>query len=460
MRMNSKSGLLRLAMASFLIFALSAATGCGDDDDAGAGGSGAAGSGEGGAGSGGGDLVPIGASDCPNQDPPYDDPYCNNLNCPDIAPTTGELAQKGACCYRMPAEVAAKEMLEPGEGGPLGLVMIFYQPVTQQTTVGAKIIGDLLIGSQQSGYESLLLRINGVIPKDDAPEGPVDVTVDIGSGRQNCDGTYSFYGEDAATDWEGRTDADRWDVRQMTGTWDWSKDPYLTVNEEGRYRGLAWAPRWWMLASGEMALNYELPARNLDISIPNDSVDDEYNCVGVRNADRTWDGPAALTMFVAMKQAEQTVSGMAGQQLCTLFAHGVGNRQVDTDGDGINDPYTCDSDRVDGPDPWTEKPDSVCPDDAADETPCYIGDKTHDEYDPEKDCNDSDRPCCDPAAKGGDELQACNAWFVRAKIMMSSVPIRTVDADGKKWVWRDHDYPEDEVLITTPEDAPPRTCTE
>jgi hypothetical protein len=444
MRIYSKTGLLRLAMASLLIFALSAAAGCGDDDDTGGGGSGAAGSG--GGGSGDGDLVPMGAIDCPNTDPPYDDPYCNNLNCPELAPMTGELAPKGSCCYRLPAQVAADELLEPGEGGPLGYAVVFYRVKTQPNTVGSDIVAPFMKATLEAGYDTLLMRINGVIPEDEAPEGPMDVVVDIGSGRRHCDGTYSFYGPGAAPEHEGRDDADRWNVRTMTGTWDWGEDPYLTIDEEGRYRGLSWAPRWTLSPDGEVVIDYEQPARNLDLTIPNESRDEEGNCVGKRLTDQTWEGPEALTTFVPLKQAKETVSRVVSQTICSILANNVGG-------------CPCEDERVCNGEPWVEPPDSVCPDEETDETPCWIGVKTHPNFDAERDCNDSDRTCCDPLGQGTDGLPACNAWYTSEATTLASVPIRTV-IDGEKWVWRDHDYPEDEVLITTPEDAPPPTCTE
>ncbi len=458
MRIDGTSGFLRLVMAVLLALGLSATVGCssGDDDDDGASaggssgspGTGGAGAGAGGGGDGGEGDVCIGCTDCPPDDPPFADPYCNNLKCPDIPPLDGDLTQKGACCYRMPAEVAAKEMLQPGEGGPLSYVMIYNKPITQPQTIGSEVIAGIMNNSQEQGYEVMLLRINGVIPEDEAPPGPMDVTIDIGSGRQNCDGTYSFYGKGAAPDHEGRTDPNRWDVRTMTGTWDWSADPYLSVNDEGRYFGLAWAPRWL----NTVDINYEQPLRVLDLTFPNGSRDEEGNCIGQRFDDGTWTGPPALSLFIPMAEAEQTVSQIAAQTLCAIIANSVGVRESDSL------PFTCEGPRVGGINPWLELPDSMCPTDPTDETKCWIGVTDHPDFDAERDCNGTDRPCCDPTDTGADGLQACNAWFVKAEVMLASAAVRTVDDNGKKWVWRNNDYPESEEFVTDAALAPPQNC--
>jgi hypothetical protein len=448
--------LLRLMMVVLLALGLSAAVGCSsdDDDDGAIAEDGSKSPGTDDAGDSSDDKVCVGCSDCPPADPPFSDPYCINLKCPDIPPLDGDLVQKGACCYRIPAEVAAKEMREPGEGWPLSFAINLNLAVTQPKTIGSEPIRDIMRDSQERGWETILLRINSVIPEDEAPPGPTDVTIDLGSGRQNCDGTYSFYGPGAAPDHEGRTDANRWDMRTMTGTWDWEADPYLSINDEGRYFGLAWAPRWFdrEILNEQPIINYEQPLRALDLIIPNDSRDAEGNCIGQRLDNGTWQGPPALTIFIPIQESDQTVTQIAAQTLCAIIANGVGTR--DSDGES----YTCEGPRVDGPNPWLELPDSMCPTDPSDETPCWIGVKSHPDFKAERDCNDSDRPCCDPTGTDQDGLEACNSWFVKAEVILASALIRTIDGDGKKWTWRDIDYPESEEFITSPDLAPPQKC--
>ena len=464
MRIDSTSGPLRLARTAFLVLGLSATIGCGDDDDDGTnagGSSGTPGTGDADSGAGSsdedaggsdGEECVVGCSYCPQEDPPFDDPYCINLKCPAIEPLNGDLAQKGACCYRMPAEVAAKETLRPGEGGPLSFVMSYFKPVSQPLTLGSAGIAWYMSGSQELGYEVLLLRINGVIPEDDAPPGPIDVTIEYGSGRQHCDGTYSFYGKGAAPDYEGRTDADRWYLRKMTGTWDWSAEPYLSINDEGRYFGLDWLPRWLDTET----INYEQPMRMVDIDLDlifdRSYRDEENNCVGQRFDDGTWKGPPAVTLFIPMQEADQTVTRIASQTLCSIVANHIGTRDSD------KKPFTCEGPRVGGINPWLELPDSICPIDPPDESKCWIGVKDHPDFKAERDCNGADRPCCDPTGKDTDGLEACNSWFVTAEVMLASVLVRTVDDNGKKWIWRDNDYPASEEFITDPALAPPQKC--
>jgi hypothetical protein len=136
-----------------------------------------------------------------------------------------------------------------------------------------------------------------------------------------------------------------------------------------------------------------------------------------------------------MAEADQAIIGLVAQTLCTMFAHGVGNRE---DGSA----FTCEGPRVGGIDPWNELPDAFCTDEK-----CWIGVPEHDDFKAERDCNDSDRPCCDPTGESS-QLEPCNAYFVKIDTVWASVTSKNT--------------PQGEIdRITDPDLAPPpdlQTC--
>ncbi len=399
-----------MLVQSGIVAALVVTACSGDDDDDGHGNGSGSGSVDAGAGSGGngaGGEVAEEPPVCPETDPPYDPYNCSNLFCPDQPPNEGPMAQKGACCFRTDSEII-RQGLEPGQTACKSLVGVGATIVTQKLTIGSEVIQQMQEDVRQAGGETLLIRIDG-IPREQDANGPVDVQVTIGSGRQNCDGTFSFYGQGAAPEIEGRTDADRWKSYTLDATFDWNRDPYLEIDDADRPVGVVWAPRWGAHTGDPVAdLLYEQPVQDLDITIPNDAWDEEMNCVGFLDKDRNWYGIPTTTAFVPMKEADQSVIGLAAQTLCSIFANGVGTR---ADGSA----FTCEGPRVGGDNLWYELPDSVCTDER-----CWIGVKEHEDFEAERDCNDGDRHCCHPTGESS-ELEACNAYFVKIDAVWASV---------------------------------------
>jgi hypothetical protein len=410
-----------LRLSGYLLVAAVAASaavaiGCSEDEETG---DGAAGSGGGGA---GGDGGAGGAPDeepviCPNENPPYEPYDCLNLNCPAQPPNEGPMAQKGACCFRTDNE-AIRQGLEPGETQTITLVGVGATILTQPLTIGLEVVRIFQEQARQAGGETLLIRLEG-IPREEDATGEVDIQVTIGSGRQNCDGTFSFYGQGAAPEIEGRTDPNRWRSYTLGATFDWDREPsYVEINDADRPPGVVWAPRWSGHTGDPVAdLFYEQPVQDLDITIPNDAWDEQKNCVGSMDKNKGWFGIPTTTTFIPIAEADQAVIGDAAATLCSLFANGV-----DAKADGSA--YTCEGPRVGGENPWTEKPDAFCTAEG-----CWIGVEDHEDFDPERDCNGSGRPCCDPTGEST-ELEACNAYFVKIDAVWASVTGKTT-AEGE-----------------------------
>lgn len=380
--------------------------GCGDDD-------GSAGTG-GASGSGGAPSVCTGAA--------TDDPNCINEDCPNISPTTGPRAMKGACCFRVSNADRAKAAWDAGELATIEFRQNALITSTQPATVGNPLIQASLAMTYESDWSNTLVRVEG-IPKT----GSAEVTVTIGAGRSNCDGTYSFFGEGSAPDHEGRTDGDRWAAAVMTGTWDWSTPEKLTVAPADRAPGVRWGP----VAKTDGLFGYEQPSQDLYYEFTfegasGDDVDAEaLNCVGGEFDTPAWNANLVQTTFFPISELENSSvdSLTLTQNFCSFM--GVGFMRPElcdevprVNPDGVTRPSNCPTvptgDDIARCNVWSELPYGMC-----DDEHCYNG---GDPVVANRDCGTADKPCCDPTGLST-EMPACNAFAIRATAVLAGAEI-------------------------------------
>lgn len=390
-----------ISIVALTMLALAGVACGGDDDTGGSGGS----SGSGGTGGGNTTLT---CDEAPNE------PNCINTACGNVSPTSGDRAMKGACCFRASNYDRARAAWDAGELATIEFRQNALKTTTQPGSVGNALIQSSLVSTYAQDWSNTMVRIEG-IPESNAVGEPATVTVTIGAGRSNCDGTYSFFGNNGAIDHEGRTEASRWQAAVMTGTWDWNTPEKLHVAPEDRAPGVRWGP----VAKDHGQYGYEQPSQDLfyefefDGSEGSDVTPEGMNCVGgeLLSAGVWSSALKQRTFFPVARLKEAFVDSSALQQnFCAFMALGYMAAEM-----GV--PLSCD----DVPqDEWIEKPYGMC-----DDEHCYIGDEAH----PDSDCNTTDKPCCDPSGLDT-ELEPCNAFLIEATAVMAGAEIAEAPYNG------------------------------
>ncbi len=412
---------MRRTMISALAMLALLAIGCGDDDGGGSGGtSGASGTGgtagtAGDSGTGGGDPG-ICTGDT------TDHPNCVNEECPDITPTTGPRAMKGACCFRASNADRAQAAWDNDELATIEFRVNALQTSSQPNSVGNPLIQASLATTYETDWSNTLVRIEG-IPK----EGSGPVTVTIGAGRSNCDGTYSFFSDTSAPDFGAgsapwfveRTDPARWEASVMAGTWDWDSEEKLTIPTANRPEGVRWAP----VAKDNGLLGYEQPSQDLNYEFTFDGTDstditaEALNCAGGRLlAESMWDASLVQTTFfpIADLETAQVDSLTLTQNFCSFLAVGFMQPELCDEVPRVA-PDGCEpTDNTGACKHWVELPVGFC-----DAEHCYVGDEDH----PRANCGgDTGNECCDPGADD-DTMPDCNAFLIEAEAVLAGSEI-------------------------------------
>lgn len=388
---------------------------CGDDDGSGgtSGTSGTGGAGTGGAGTGGDPGICTGDA--------TDDPNCINELCPDVTPTEGQRAMKGACCFRASNADRAKAAWDAGQLATIEFRQNALTTTSQPMTVGNPVIQGSLAGTYKTDWSNTLVRIEGIPATGSGP-----VTVTIGAGLSNCDGTYSFYGPAAAPDFGAgdaplveRTEAGRWAPAVMTGQWDWASDEKLTISADERAPGVRWAP----VAKDNGLLGYEQPSQDLNYEFSfegtnSDDVDAEaLNCVGGEiGASEIWTTGLVQTVFFPVAELETAmVDSLAlTQNFCSFMGVGYMASKLCSEVPRVADPG-CMRDTANGEYcAWAELPYGMC-----DDEHCYVGQEGH----PRANCGGTTgNECCDPTG-ADDTMPACNAFVIEATAVLAGAEI-------------------------------------
>jgi hypothetical protein len=405
-------------LAVCALIGATAVVGCKSDD--GGGGGDTDGGSSGGAGEGGGDA---GGPDPVNK-------YCPTK----IGPFSGEYD----CCYR---EANSTRLEETGDSD---MATLEYRLQYVQTNNHPMSIGQdalKVIGQSRSENEeqSILWRFTGPYKGGKAQSG--DGTITIGSGRYNCDGTYSYYSDKAAPGMKFGQGADRWVAPVVPVKIDTTKDKpqerTVPVFDKNANRGYTLSP---YLNSTDFSLDWELVNQGFTIdSMPTDDSAKTQNCIGSRNKSGGWDKGGTFIVYTPIGvNNTEPITAIGGQTYCQLVAFGVLNA------DEIkSDAVSC-SDTVPRCKPgskdcrWIKLPDSLCPVDAKDQANwgCHIGDENNvdnvktnctataptGKLDPAMGAK-SEGQCCDPLGMKTGGLPACNAYYLSNDFVAAAADI-------------------------------------
>jgi hypothetical protein len=397
----------------------------GDDGGGGSGGSGAAGAAGGGGGSGGSAADP--------------DPI--NGECPGVVgPFEGQYAMKGKCCYR---RSNSARLSETADTATLEYKANYFVTANHPKTAGTELIKPISIDRFDKEEQVILFRFT--VPRKDGEfvDGPA--TIQIGPGRYNCDGTYSFYGNKAAPSGPNFKDADRWELNDTPAKVDLSKpggQQITAVWTTNANKDLSYLPYIQAMATpaGEKPLEWETVTRGFNIlSWP--KIDEAIDCIGGRQDSSRWT-PAAKTLSYAPLEEnnKDVITAVGNITLSQLFAYGTisAEKKAMPAFNPVTGPRCMPGAGCD----WLKLPDSLCPSDAESANwRCHVGytdnpDKTPTScsmeaptgvLDPDNGAT-SEGQCCDPLAKNTNGLPACNAYRVESDVAAAAVEITDAPA--------------------------------
>lgn len=419
----------RIVLASILVGAW-AFTACGGDDGGPTGGSGGAGgAGAGGAGAGGAGAGGMGGGGRLNTDEPV------NLDCPGPGPHEGDGAPRGACCHRA-SNIYRETLLGPDEGGALEYRIQTTLTTNHPLTLGEMTLETVALQRSDNEEQDLLWSFGGPRMDDKEIAGPGYTK--IGSGRYNCDGTYSYFSDTAAPmrGIPGRDDPARWAARKVDGMVDPTKfgRDHLTTTfaSQTGQRELAYAP---FLNSADLSLGFELATQGFDI----DEISTEgagRDCIGSREG-ATWKAGGSFHLYTPLEpNNHEGITLLSGEKYCQLIAFGIGPADMLPDclGDRC-EPGTADC-------LWKKLPDSLCPVTTEEKAlwGCHVGYEGNPDKDPTN-CT-AEKPttiqdpltggsagqCCDPLAKST-TLPACNAYILHQSYVAAAAKITEKPAD-------------------------------
>jgi len=402
---------------------------CGDDGGDGAaagGGAGtpAAGSGAGAGGSSGGAVDdPINA-DCPNKQGPFMGPY----------------AMKGKCCYRTSNSV---RLAKATSGmATLEYRVSYFVPNNHPKTISSPLITGATLDRFDKEEQHLLMRF--VVPYEGGEFKAGMGTAQIGAGRYNCDGTYSFYSDKAGQDTPVWKDPARWAttpvpvmVDPSQSTWEKQVHTVWATNINRKVTNLP-----YITQMGSKPLEWEAASQGFDI-IDMPPAKEAINCVGSRLDPDRW-GPDGQTVSyqrldLNAKSAIQVLNNISLAQL-QAFGGGISAMKDDP----MYDPNKAKRCKPgDAGCQWLKLPDSLCPvtDDEISKWGCHVGDPMNEDkvatkcsmeaptgaLDPDKGAT-SEGHCCDPLDTKG-ALPACNAYRLVSDIVAGAAEITDAPSD-------------------------------
>jgi len=407
------------------VTALCVAAACGDssDDDGSAGTSAGMGGETGGSGGTGGGMEFPNSGDI-------------NLDCPDVPPYDGAQAARGECCHRV-SNLEREKELDPDEDGVLEYRLQYQLTRNHPTTIGNETIAASGINRADREEGTTLWSFRG--PRENGEEVSGMGTTTIGGGRYNCDGTYSYFSDDAAPvreGLEGRTDPARWAANEVEAVIDVTKtgrDRQVVPFAKNVNRDIALVP---YVGAGTWELEWELATQGFDIETI-ETEGEARDCIGSREG-MTWVSGGTFRIYSPMAPNDlEPIATAFGSTLCELTAFGL---QLGSDY-GCFTTERCEPGTADCP--WVTLPDSLCPvtDDEKAMWGCHIGyegnpgdtdypdgyptnctaDAPTEVLDPDMGAT-SEGQCCDPLGQSS-TLPACNAWLLRQDYVAAAAEI-------------------------------------
>jgi hypothetical protein len=375
---------------------------------------------------------------------------CPNL----VGPRTGKYAARGECCRR---EKNSTRVEAQGDGDAVTVEyrLNHIQTTNHPKTIGQDLIRTLTMGRLDGEQQSVLWRITGPRENGDIASGRGQT--EIGSGRYNCDGTYSYYSDKAAPNTPSHTDPSRWerpvvpvtinaDIKEA----DRAQERVVPDFATNANRGYTYTP--YVAATAEKGdpnyrLDWELVNQGFMIeSLPTEP--EALDCIGSRSEDGNgWVKGGTFIVYTPLGvNNTDPIPDLVGQTYCQLVAFGVIAGMKDLP------EYDCETakrckpgTKVDGEDcQWVKLPDSLCPvtDDEKDMWGCHVGDENNEDGEPTN-CT-AEEPtepldpakgatslgqCCDPLGESK-TLPACNAYFLRNEYVAAAAEITDKPADS------------------------------
>jgi hypothetical protein len=375
-----------------------------------------------------------------------------NFDCPfNLPPISGTCAPAGECCHRT-SNVAKVAMLGPDEPAQVEFRLNYVDIINHPNSIG---LPDLVRTAGQraevcAGEQCLLWRFTA--PRTGGAFVKGKGEVEIGVGRYNCDGTYSFYGPNSAPDRSmevGETAMGRWQSVKVEADVDpaqTGRDRYHIPWETNKNREIA---RSIFLFPEDNSIDWELASSGFDIT-EIDWAGDVLDCIGSRNGFVGWNTVSGFVSYSPLVGNEKDISNQINQTYCSLLAFGLlpeGQKNKDCftttrcmpDGGSYGD-GGCD---------WIKLPDSLCPETEADRAlyGCHLGAEgnpnAEEGYPEALDCTpakptEPQNPdmgvttvgqCCDPLGESS-TLPACNAYRTVGKFVAAAAEITDEPKDG------------------------------
>ena len=380
------------------------------------------------------DAVTGGGAECVNDGE-------ENFDCPfNLPPISGSCAPKGSCCHRA-SNTAKMAALGPDEPMEFEYRLNFVEVTNHPLTISQPI----LVASAQarsdicSGEQCLLWRFTAPRAGGELVAGAGKV--EIGIGAYNCDGTYSYYGPNAAPSRDGISDdPGRWQSEIVDAEYDPAKsgiDAFHIPWEGNKNRAVA---RSVFLEPADNSIDWELASSGFEI-MEFDHSEVGFDCMGERQG-LEWNTTAGFVSYSPMEGNDADINNLISQTYCSLLAFGI---VAEGDKDrSCTETERCMPGSADCP--WVKLPDSLCPSDEAERAifGCHLGAEGNpngeegypdalnctqeaptDPLDPDQGAT-SDGQCCDPLGQSA-TLPACNAYrtvqvFVAAAAEITDEP--------------------------------------
>ena len=355
--------------------------------------------------------------------PDVDNPDPINEACPlnDVGPNEGPFALKGACCYR----TSNKARLDPEAATrTLEFRLPYFMLINHRMTIDPVLLGPTTIERFENEEQNLLIRF--VLPQKDGVLVKGKGKLKIGPGRYNCNGTYSFYGDDAAPSDSGKPD--RWFVPEIE---------LEITNPEAKDRSLVSAPFKsalsvsnrasylpYLAAAPSYALDWEGQSQGfnfLDLPIG----EDNYDCVGSRDGS-LWKPGGKSVAFARADLNEGSTIDLLGINFCQLMAFGA-----------RADAPSCSTPRCMPGQPdcqWRRLPDSLCPVSDEDKAKwgCHLGYGQNPDNAPiELNCSADPPGDIDPD-KGTTQGQCCDPLGERQRLAGLQTPGRKSTSSSRR----------------------------
>ena len=367
-----------------------------------------------------------------------------NFDCPfNLPPIMGSCAPHGACCQRASnnAKIAA---LGPDEPMVLEYRLNYVDIYNHPLSVG---LPDLMRTANQradvcAGEQCLLWRFTA--PRQGGALVAGAGQVEIGIGAYNCDGTFSFYGPNAAPDRSaeiGESDPGRWQSVSVPAEFDPDKQgkerfhiPWATNENRKIARSI-------FLFPADNSIDWELASSGFDIT-EIDTSEAGQDCMGARDG-FGWSTVNGFVAYSPLVGNDKDISNQINQTYCSLLAFGLlpeGMKEKDC----LNTPRCMPDGGTfgDGGCDWIKVPDSLCPVDEAERAlfGCHLGAEGNPNAEPEYPASlnctqeapaaplDPDMgatsagQCCDPLGQSA-TLPACNAFRTVGKFVAAAVEI-------------------------------------